>query len=188
MSTGQGFLKGSTSGLGFCLRSELLRLSKSKSGDSGGKGSMFWVLKVLLKLFYLILPWEFPKTTSRLRAVTSFRLILPPTRPPVTAESVGVTLGVGQHKLSVLHWLSRSPRQLTKEGTALALGDNSPSCFAAPEANLQFYSTLVDFFIGRLLLKQKSLSSSLEEAHPHMQERKISNVLGQLFVPGSILK
>jgi len=89
---------------------------------------------------------EFPRTSALVRAghrraeaprtITSFRLTLPLTRPPITAESVRVKLGVRQHKLSALHQLSHSLHQLTRKGTALALGDNLPSCFAAPEANL----------------------------------------------------
>lgn len=45
-------------------------------------------------------------------------------------------------------------------------------------------------FIGRLLLKQRTLNSSLEEALPHILEEKIrdSSTLGQLLLPGRISK
>lgn len=80
------------------------------------------------------------------RTITSLRLILPLTHPLVTAESVGVKLGVRQHKSPALRRPLHNSRQLTRRGIALALGDNAPSWFAAPEANLQFYSVLFDFY------------------------------------------
>lgn len=123
------------------------------------------------------------------QTITSLRLILPLTHPPVTAESVGVKLGVRQHKLPALRRLPHSLLQLTRMGIALALRDNAPSWFAAPEANLQFYSVLFDFYRKASIETENSKLQPGRSSSTHSRgENPRLKHTGPTFVPWAYFK